>query len=78
MRSTCQVGKHYKIELLISHNNKLTLFGLSGRLADTYGNLAQWWDEETLRKYQLKQECLQKQYSEYPLPQQDNTEVNNF
>ncbi|XP_039296930.1 neprilysin-4 [Nilaparvata lugens] len=42
-----------------------------GRQSDKFGNLAQWWSAETLKKYLKKTECFVNQYSNYSLPELD-------
>jgi predicted metalloendopeptidase len=40
-----------------------------GRLYDKHGNVREWWDNETIAKFEDKATCIEKQYSEYTLPQ---------
>jgi membrane metallo-endopeptidase-like protein 1 len=40
-----------------------------GRLYDKHGNVREWWDNETIAKFEDKATCIEKQYSEYILPQ---------
>jgi endothelin-converting enzyme len=42
-------------------------FDSSGRLYNQQGKLEEWWTEETSKGFQVKQDCIVKQYSEYTI-----------
>ncbi|KAJ9588255.1 hypothetical protein L9F63_018419, partial [Diploptera punctata] len=42
-----------------------------GRMSDKYGNLAQWWSEETIDTYLKKAHCFIEQYGMYRIPELD-------
>ncbi|XP_017772968.1 PREDICTED: neprilysin-11 [Nicrophorus vespilloides] len=48
-------------------------FDNTGRRFDKYGNLIEWWTNETLNTFEDKTECFIKQYSDYRVP---NIEMN--
>ncbi|OQR76159.1 endothelin-converting enzyme 1-like [Tropilaelaps mercedesae] len=52
-------------------------FDDKGRQFNGLGNLAQWWQPETLRKFADKARCMVEQYSAYKVPEVDMM-VNGF
>ncbi|KAI6179301.1 Phosphate-regulating neutral endopeptidase [Aphelenchoides besseyi] len=40
-----------------------------GRLYDNLGNIRQWWDQQTIDKFEEKAHCIEEQYSNYVLDQ---------
>ncbi|RWS01467.1 membrane metallo-endopeptidase-like 1, partial [Dinothrombium tinctorium] len=40
-------------------------FDDKGRQFDQFGNLKQWWNKESLDKFQIKSECMIRQYNNY-------------
>ncbi|XP_026682024.1 neprilysin-1-like [Diaphorina citri] len=44
-----------------------------GRQNDKFGNIVQWWSQQTLETYQSKAECFVQQYGRYRIPELDAT-----
>ncbi|MFH4977167.1 hypothetical protein AB6A40_003876 [Gnathostoma spinigerum] len=44
-------------------------FDDKGRLYDNLGNIRQWWDNDTIEKFEKKAQCIEEQYSNYTLDQ---------
>uniref|UniRef100_A0A0K0EV78 Phosphate-regulating neutral endopeptidase (inferred by orthology to a human protein) n=1 Tax=Strongyloides venezuelensis TaxID=75913 RepID=A0A0K0EV78_STRVS len=40
-----------------------------GRLYDSVGNIRQWWDNTTIKRFEEKAQCIEEQYSNYVLDQ---------
>ena len=43
--------------------------GMQGRQFDPDGNLVDWWDPETDRKFREKAQCIIAQYGNYTVPE---------
>lgn len=41
----------------------------TGRLYDKYGNVREWWDNETIAKFEIKAKCIEDQYSSFYIEQ---------
>jgi len=53
-------------------------FDDQGRQFDQDGNLVNWWEPDTARRYLAKAECIIQQYSGYSLPELGNLRVNGL
>lgn len=42
-----------------------------GRQSDGFGNLAQWWTDNTVERYLDRAKCFVKQYNSFRVPQLD-------
>ena len=51
-------------------------FDDQGRQFDADGNLVDWWEEETERRYRARAQCVVDQFSSYTFPQLGNLTVN--
>ena len=45
----------------------------TGRLYDKYGNVREWWDNETIAKFEVKAKCIEDQYSSFYIEQAKDT-----
>ena len=49
-----------------------------GRQFDSFGNLKNWWHNETLEKYMEKSKCFIKQYSKYKINEKHIDGINSL
>lgn len=60
-------------QLLFSVANNSYCIFYEGRHYDERGNLHNWWDKETEKKFQRKTDCLAKQYGSVLVPEVNKT-----